>query len=68
MKTQTGFVTSLLMLEEAGKKFARLKPKVRYTLPPIERETLFFNWRWRKVKQLPGSSSERKNSDVITFL
>jgi len=68
MKTQAGFVASLLMLEEVGKKFSRLKPKVRYTLPPIERESRFFSWRGRKVKQLPGDSAERKNSDVITFL
>jgi len=68
MKTSTGFFSSFLMFEDEGKRFHRLKPKVKYVLPPIEKGSFFSAFGTRKVKQHVCKDSLRKNKDVITFL
>lgn len=69
MKAKKGFLPGLLMVETVGKAITRLKPKVRYILPPVEKKSLFPSRRLAsKVRQHRAHSAVRKNPDVITFL
>jgi len=69
MKAVIPFISHLLMMPEAKRKLARLKPKVKYTLPLGKRESFLKRWWRRKVKQKAQPEvAARHNSDVIHFI
>lgn len=68
MKKGGGLASNILSMEKGAKKGAWLKPKVKYQLPEIDRETFLSRWLKRKVKQEVTPETLRENADVIHFL
>lgn len=68
MKGERGIVSSILMMQEAGRKLLRLKPKVKYRLPEMEREPFFSRWLHRKVRQEMPQELRRHRNDIIHFI
>lgn len=65
---KTRFAPSLVLRDEVENRLSRSRPRTKYKLPPIKKESIFSVFRRSKIKQQSTDASERKNSDVINFL